>query len=114
MQEKLLTRVSVTVASAAAMLGTATVVAMAPVSQAQAVGLHSTACLDTSKLTNCQYRAEGGARGNVENAKADAQKIAKCPSGWTKGSNTSWGAMGRWKNWDWYYADLYFSCARKR
>ena len=106
------------IASVVTTLGTAAVVAMAPVSQAQAVGLVGVSggmCLTSAKGTKCSdisYRAEGGARGNVGNAKADARKRAVCANGfhYINGS-ARWGQMGRWKDWDWYYADINFKCA---
>jgi hypothetical protein len=103
-----------TVASVATMLGTAAVVAMAPISQAQAVGLVYVRDVCSNKqIVACRgkiYRAEGGANGSVARAQADARKRAVCPSGYHAGSAT-WGNMGRWKNWDWYYADINFTCA---
>ncbi len=106
------------IASVITTLGAAAVVAMAPVSQAQAVGLvvvSGGTCSLSSKGTRCSdigYRAEGGARGNVGNAKADARKRAVCASAfhYINGS-ARWGQMGRWKDWDWYYADINFKCA---
>jgi len=112
-------------------LTAATIMMMAPMSQAQAVGLkklgtradeaayavcemkramsHTGAPCKTITVTD--YRAEGGSKGSVNLAKGDAKLRAICPPGnkFVPGS-ASWGAMGRWKDWDWYYADINFSC----
>lgn len=106
-----------TIAGTVATLAAATVMTMAPISQAQAVGLvtvHDPTCASSrgnSTACNLVLRAEGGASGSVSKAKADARRRAVCPGGRFYVPGTAkWGLQGRWKNWDWYYADIQFSC----
>lgn len=104
-----------TIAGTVVTLACTAIMTMAPLSQAQAVGLHQVGsnCSSKGKVQTCRivYRAEGGASGSVSKAKADAKRRAFCPnfSSYVRGS-ARWGQQGRWKNWDWYYADIQFTC----
>jgi len=103
-----LTRKATAIASAVMTLSTAAVLAMAPMSQAQAGGLFLTYLNCAKKNGTCWYRAEGDG-GTLDAAKADAHRRKKCPdfthfTGWYL--EKTWSAYGK----TWYYANVKFSC----
>ncbi len=118
-----LTRKATAIASAVMTLSTAAVLAMAPMSQAQAVGLVDTGGFCSSKtafknnvrynVRSCQehYRAEGGAS-TAAGAFNDAKRRTWCPEN-THIISAKWGKYGKWSP-NWYYADLEFTCQTGR
>ena len=111
-----LTRKATAIASAVMTLSTAAVLAMAPMSQAQAVGVfwESGDC-NSKRILNatCKYRVEGGAFWSQTAADNDAKKRAKkgCPDG-TGQTESKAGKRGRWGRTNWYYSDLILTCQR--
>lgn len=106
-----LTRKATAIASAAMTLATAAVLAMAPTSEAQAVGLKVAKKNCTSKGCTYEMRAEGGSRISKADALKNARSIVGCPAGaqFQNGSGRL-GVQLDWYNKTWFSADYLFRC----
>jgi|GEM_PF-1599271 len=90
-------------------LAAATVMMMAPMSQAQAaVQEQSKVCAMRAKTCATTYLVKGGGRSQAA-AMMDAVRQAVCP-GKSGVTGASWGAALRWYNNTWFSADINLTC----